>query len=120
MKQEWTETQIREKLATNEKWVRHALLRLYERQTDVEQSTDTTRNLNLRGFMPCDAFMFTRFAKWLMANPTRTLSPKQLAYCGVATPGHDLRIRMWRGQPAICKYSKQMLKVIEEKANETV
>jgi hypothetical protein len=90
-------------------------LRLYERQTAYEQSSDTTLNHNLRGFQPCDAFMFTRFAKWLLAG--KSLSPKQLAYVGVETPevkALGLRVRMWRGAPAICKYAKQMLKVIEE------
>ena len=112
----WTEEALRAKLATDERFVRRALLRLYERQTSYEQSSDTTRNLNQRGFAPCDAFMFSRFAKWCLMNPTRTLSPKQLAYCGVRVNGFAGRVRMWRGAPAIAKYAGQLIKVMEEDA----
>lgn len=112
----WTEEALRTKLSTDERFVRRALVRLYERQTMDEQRSETTRNYNLRGFQPCDAFMFTRFAKWVMSNPTRELTPKQLAYCGVRTPGFTGRVRMWRGAPAMAKYAKQLLTVMEEDA----
>ncbi len=119
MKQ-YTEAEIRENLATKEAWVRRALIRLYERQTEFEQTAEHTQNYNLRGFMPCDATMFTRFAKYIQKHPERALSPKQLAYCGMRSEKFEGRIRMWRGQPAICKYAKQLLKVIEEDRKEAV
>jgi len=112
----WTEEALRAKLSTDERFVRRALVRLYERQTASEQASDQTRNLNGRGFTPADAFMFTRFAKYVLQFPTRTLSPKQLAYCGVRTEGFTGRVRMWRGAPAIAKYAGQLLKVMEEDA----
>lgn len=115
MSKTYTEAEIRKNLETNPKWVERALIRLFERQTEYEQRADHTRNLNMRGFQPCDAFMFSRFAKYLLQNPSRTLSPKQLAYCGVRDNRMPtLRLRMWRGAPAICKYAKQLLDVIEE------
>jgi hypothetical protein len=117
MKATITEADIRRNLETNPKWVERALIRLFERQTSYERAAERTHNLNMRGFQPCDAFMFSRFAKYLTERPGRSLSPKQLAYCGVRDSRMpNLRLRMWRGAPAICKYAKQLLDIIEEDA----
>jgi hypothetical protein len=69
---------VRTMLSTNQKWVERAIIKLYERQTSDEQRFEHTRNLNHRGFQPCDAFMMTRFAKWILSG--KSLTPNQLAY----------------------------------------
>lgn len=101
-----TESYVRQQLATNPKWVRRALIRLYERQTAAEQSTESTRNNNMRGFQPCDAKWFTRLAQFCIKYPNKQLSPKQL----------KLAWRPWRGEPAIAKYAGQLMQVISEDA----
>lgn len=103
---QYTEAYIRQQLATNEKWVRRALIRLYERQTLDERSTERTHNHNRRGFQPCDAKWFSRFAKYLLKYPTARLSEKQLAI--VRKP--------WRDEPAICKYAGQLMQIMQEDA----
>ena len=109
----YTEAEIRRNLETNTAWVKRALVRLYERQTEYEQRSEHTVNLNMRGFQPCDARMFTSFAKQVLKG--YNLSPKQLAYCGIRDARMpNLRLRYWKGAPAICKYAKQLLTVIEE------
>lgn len=120
MSKRYTEAEIRAKLASDSKWVERALLRLYERQTTTEQNAEQTINHNLMGFQPCDARMFTSFAKWIKMG--RKLSPKQLAYTGCIEPGYNstLRRRMWRNEPAIAKYARQLLIVMEEDAKKGV
>ena len=102
----YTADMIRMKLATDERWVRRALVRLYERQTLAEQGSESTHNHNQRGFQPCDARWFSKLAKTVMANPHKVLSFKQLAI---------LR-RPWRGAPAICKYANQIMDIMAEDA----
>jgi hypothetical protein len=116
MSKTYTEAEIRENLSTNPKWVERALIRLYERQTADEQRSEHTVNLNFKGFQPVDAKLFSSFAKQILKG--YSLSPKQLACCGVKTPAlpAGYRLRFWRGAPAIAKYAKQLLKVIEEDA----
>jgi hypothetical protein len=97
----YTEEFFRMKLATDERWVRRALIRLYERQTATEQSSEQTQNRNMKGFQPCDARWFSRLAEFAIRNPNRTLSEKQLA----------IARRPWRGQPAIAKYARQLLDI---------
>lgn len=104
--EQYTESFIRHKLATDERWVRRALIRLYQRQTADEKVSQQTRNHNLRGFQPADARWFTRLAEFAIKNPNRPLSEKQLA----------LVWRPWRDQPAICKYAGQIMKIMQEDA----
>lgn len=97
----YTEEFFRMKLATDERWVRRALIRLYQRQTASEQSSEHTRNLNQQGFQPCDARWFSRLAKYALRFPDRPLSEKQLA----------IARRPWRGAPAIAKYARQLVEI---------
>jgi len=110
----YTENEVRVKLSSDPKWIERAIVRLYERQTADEQRAEHTRNLNNRGFQPCDAFMFTRFAKWILSG--KYLTPNQLAYCGMNHPKATRRVRMWRGRPVLSKYARQVLEMIEEKS----
>ena len=102
----YTEDFIRHKLVTDERWVRRALVRLYQRQTQDEQASHQTRNHNLRGFQPADALWFSRLAEFVIKFPNKPLSEKQL----------KMVWRPWRDQPAICKYAGQILRIIEEDA----
>lgn len=105
----YTVDSIRMMLATNDKAVERALVRLYEKQTAFEQSSEATINKNYQGFQPCDARMFSSFAKWILKG--RSLTQKQLAYAR----------RPWRSsrgntKPAICKYARQIFNMMEAKA----
>jgi hypothetical protein len=102
----YTEDFIRHKLATDERWVRRALVRLYQRQTQDEQASHQTRNHNLRGFQPADALWFSRLAEFVIKYPNKPLSDKQL----------KMVWRPWRGQPAIAKYAGQILRIMQEDA----
>jgi hypothetical protein len=102
----YTQEQIRYKLATDERWVRRALIRLYERQTRQEQAAESTHNCNFRGFQPGDARWFSRIAQFCLKYPNRALSEKQLKVVR----------RPWRGSPAICKYAGQLMQIMQEDA----
>lgn len=73
-----TKTYILTLLATNDKAVGVALIRLRDRQTDDEQVQENTKYLNGRGFKPCHARMGTSMANFFERNGY--LSPKQVAY----------------------------------------
>lgn len=104
--EQYTEDFIRHKLATDERWVRRALIRLYQRQTQDEQISKQTRNHNQRGFQPGDALWFSRLAEFVIKFPDRPLSEKQL----------KLVWKPWRGQPSITKYAGQILRIMQEDA----
>jgi hypothetical protein len=106
MNKTYTEAEIRHKLATDERWVRRALIRLYERQTQQEQSAESTQNHNCKGFAPCDAKWFSRLAVFVTKYPSKQLTPNQLA----------LVWRPFKNQPAISKYAGQLMKVMAEDA----
>ena len=97
----YSEQYFRKMLATDERWVRRALIRLYQRQTASEQASEQTHNHNLEGFQPCDARWFSRLAQYATRFPDRPLSEKQMA----------IARRPWKGSPAICKYSKQLMAI---------
>jgi hypothetical protein len=97
---------IKENLATSDKWVKRAVLVIFEAQTAAEQATETTREENGVGFNGTDAKILSSFAKQIIefeAGKSRfnsALSPKQM----------DLARRK------ITKYSGQLLKVAQAKA----
>jgi hypothetical protein len=76
-----TKTQIRDairnKLATDTAWALRAIVRVYEKQTEAEQSAGQTFNQNGVGFSGTDAEILSSFARQI--NSGRTLSPKQMA-----------------------------------------
>ena len=61
----WTRTEINSLLLTSDRAVERAILRLFELQTEDEQSAANTNHQNGRGFASCDARAGTRFARWL-------------------------------------------------------
>lgn len=101
-KRVWTEQEIIDLLARSDKAVERALLRLYERQTSYEQSSEITHDANDVGFGAFDAEIFSSFAKQILRG--FHLSPKQLEVCrkpfGKKNP-----------IPRIAKYRKQLLEV---------
>lgn len=68
---------IKQMLASNEKWALRGLLRIYENQTDDEQSSETTRHHNNIGFTGADAEILSSMAKQVIAG--RRMSVKQMA-----------------------------------------
>jgi len=102
-----TKDQIVELLNTNDKAVGRALIALFNRQTQGEQVSEATRNLNGEGFTPADAHMGSSMAKFYAARGY--LTERQLSY--------------WRkpnakGVPRICKYAGQLLIVAKAKVLE--
>jgi len=57
----WVETAPMKRLG-------NALVQLFERQTDDEQTAETTKYHNNIGFNACDAEILTNIAKWFMAK----------------------------------------------------
>lgn len=78
------ENWLRQKLATDAKWAIRALELVHEGQTNEEQSSERTVELNGVGFTAFDAEILTCFAKQVMrhkANPVypTPLSERQMA-----------------------------------------
>lgn len=61
----WTAKEIASKIATDQKWLEHAIVALWKRQTSDEQATRETRHLNNRGFSAAHAKHLTRAANWI-------------------------------------------------------
>ena len=66
---------IKEKLATDDRWLIRGLLKIYEQQTADEQATRTTRVTNAIGFSAFDADFLTGMAKRVQDG--YMLTPKQ-------------------------------------------
>lgn len=99
-----TSNDIIKLLETNDKAVGRALVVLNERQTADEQTSESTKHHNGRGFRPCHARMGTSMAKFFEARGY--LTAKQVAY--------------WRQQGKegmrIGIYHKQLLEAAQLKA----
>ena len=98
---EWNKERIVELLATNDKAVGRALLRLLQNQTSDEQVAQTVKHRNNRGFRPCHARMGTSMAEFFREKGY--LSPKQASYW---------RVRDKKGNMRIGIYASQLLKEI--------
>jgi len=76
-----TKTQIKEfvrtKLNSDPRWAKHALLKIFEFQTEDEQEWETTHDHNGVGFTGIDGEILSSFAKQLQKRGF--LSPKQMA-----------------------------------------
>lgn len=74
----WTKEEVKEKLATDDKWLVRGLLAIHARQTEEEKATETTKEQNGIGFNGVDANILTD----LVNQYKRTngfLSPRQIA-----------------------------------------
>jgi len=67
---------VREKLSTDPKWAKRALLKIYEYQTADEQQFKNTMEDNGVGFNGIDGHILSSFATQLKKK--RFLSPKQM------------------------------------------
>ena len=67
---------MRVKLSTNPTWARRALIRIFENQTEYEQSAETVNEFNGIGFTKSDGQLLTSFANQL--SDRGFLSPKQM------------------------------------------
>jgi hypothetical protein len=87
-------TTIRANLITNPAWVERAILVLFERQTQDEQTSDETRHDNNMGFTSADARRMSFVAKFLQGGKHLTRE-KALGVYG----------------PRLQKYAKQLAKI---------
>jgi hypothetical protein len=91
--------------AEQKKIVGRALVALYQRQTPSEQSSETTKDSNSIGFSSADADVGSRCAKYFLQHQTLL----------------DWMYGVWMqagkgGYPRICRYSRQLNEIAEEKA----
>ena len=93
---EWNKDRIIELLATNDKAVGRALLRLLQNQTSDEQATEDVKYRNFKGFRPCHARMGTSMAKFF--RDRGYLTAKQVAYWRVRDKKGNMRIGIYAGQ----------------------
>ena len=103
-----TKQQIVEMLKTRDVAIAKALVALNTRQTADEQTAETTRYNNGRGFRPCHARMGTSMAQFYLARGY--LSPKQIAYWRQVQKDGKMRIEI---------YATQLLEVANEKQANT-
>lgn len=101
MKQ-YTLEEVKKNLATNQKWVEGAILKLYELQTADEQKGGYTSNKNNVGFNAFDANTLSYYAEWLKKG--RHLSGDFLAKAFDLMP----------------KYAKQILDCINRKVEDQI
>src|SRR5688572_13303647 len=102
----WDRDSINALLDRSDVAVERALLRLYERQTDAEQSAERTVVHNSVGFTALDGAIFSSFAQQILSSRRPEgyrLSPRQIAIC---------RKRDARGVMKLGKYWKQLAEVI--------
>jgi|GEM_PF-1209872 len=94
----WNETRIKELLDANPKAVMRAIVTIYERQTEDEKHSHTTKNRNGVGFGAFDAEFMTSLA--LQIKNGRGLSDRQLVI----------------GRNKIKRYHRQLCEVANAKA----
>ena len=96
----WTKDQIRKGLEENDLWVVRGIERLYSFQTQEEQASEGTRELNGLGFNSTDAQILSSFAKQIerwRSNPR------------YATPLSHAQMTLARKK--IMKYAGQLTRV---------
>jgi hypothetical protein len=90
-----TKEKIVELLSSNDRAVERALMLLYQRQTADEQTVESTRHLNNRGFRPAHARMGTSMGR--LAYLGYKLSEKQINYWRKTDRAGNMRIGIyWR------------------------
>lgn len=106
----WTRDEIIPMLLQSDKAVGRALLAIYERQTQDEQSAGTTKYHNGVGFSAFDAEIMTSMARFYRKN--ESLTPKQLAWLR-ACPGKQKT-------PRIGKYAGQLADIANAKIEHAI
>jgi hypothetical protein len=113
---EYTVEQIAFMLATDDKWLEIAIVRLHERQIALEREAKTTIVKNEIGLQQADAKLFSQYAEQIKR---KSANGTEIGKCL-----NDLQKRIarrpWRRPrvaiPTICKYRRQVLDMIEESA----
>lgn len=93
---EWNKEKIVKLLETNDKAIGRALIRLYANQTVDEQTAETVKHRNNKGFRPCHARMGTSMAKWFETKGF--LTPKQASYWRARDKNGNMRIGIYANQ----------------------
>lgn len=75
----WTRDEINQLLLSNDLAAERAIIRLFERQTEHEQSTESTELNNAVGFSAFHARTGTYLAKYLQSGKNRHLTGEWLA-----------------------------------------
>jgi hypothetical protein len=101
MKQ-YTLEDVKKNLATNQKWLQGAIVKLYELQTAEEQKGGYTSNKNNVGFNAFDAKTLSYCAEWIKSG--KNLSGKYLAKAFILMP----------------KYAGQILAAIDKKVEDQI
>ena len=89
-------------LRTNDAAVERAMVVLYERQTQDERSTSTTRHHNQRGFSSAHASKGSYYARWVRSGRRLT--------------GHHLD----RARKIALHYTSQLLEAARDKASKAM
>lgn len=79
MTKRYTVEQIVAMINSNDEALRRAMVRLYDRQTQDEKATDTTRHTNRRGFNCCDVKKLSYYGRWCKSGRVLTGWHKQKA-----------------------------------------
>jgi hypothetical protein len=80
----YTKEEIKEKLATSDRWLVHGLIAVYQYQTESEKVDQMTKHENGVGFSGCDAKILTSMAEFALKRKSNgvpienVLTEKQL------------------------------------------
>lgn len=99
---------VKGKLAVDAKWAERAIVKLFERQTSDEQSSQNTKMANGQGFTSNDAFILSSFAEQI--NRGRTLSPKQLAIAFHKLPKYGKQVAGFIPEDKLAQIAKELEK----------
>lgn len=81
---------VKRKLATDSKWTKKALLRLYANQTQDEKTLKQTSESNNVGFTRCHAYILTSYAEYYKKN--NKLTSKQMKSLYKLMPQYHIQI----------------------------
>jgi hypothetical protein len=89
----WTKEEIKDLLERSNKMVTRSIVKIFEKQTEDEKSSEATNHNNGVGFNGIDAPLLSSFAKQILKG--YTLSDKQMVYA----------------RKKIIKYANQLTKI---------
>lgn len=94
----WTIERIKELLLTNPIMLERSIVKIWENQTNDEQSSLTTHHNNGIGFNGTDAHILSSFAEWIMKSyrpEGQRLSDKQRALAMKKMPKYSRQLLMF-------------------------
>lgn len=101
--------QVSHMLATDDDWLERAIVKLHDRQTDLErQARETLAIKNEIGLQRADALLFSKYAEQLKRGTHLSDAQKRTARRPWNRPKTPI--------PTICKYRRQVLEMIENAA----